>query len=40
MNQLLKKLGFGDKMAHNLGAILIVAAAGDIIYGLPYFRLE
>lgn len=40
MNQLLKKLGFGDKMAHNLGAILIVAAAGSIIYGLPYFRFD
>ncbi len=40
MNQLLKKLGFGKKMAHNLGAILIVAAAGSIIYGLPYFRFD
>ena len=40
MNNLLKKLGFGDKMAKNLGAILIVAAAGTIIYGLPYFRFD
>lgn len=40
MNSFLKKLGFGDKMAKNLGAILIVAAAGTIIYGLPYFRFD
>lgn len=38
MNNLFKKLGFGDKMAKNFWAIIIVAFGGAIIYGLPYFR--
>jgi len=40
MNQLLKKLNLSDKMAKNFWAILIVAAGGAIIYGLPYFRYD
>lgn len=40
MNNLLNKIGLGEKMAKNFGAILIVAAGGAIIYGLPYFRFD
>ncbi len=40
MNNLLGKLGFSEKMAKNVWAILIIAAAGSIIYGLPYFRFD
>ena len=40
MNNLFKILGFGDKMAKNFWAIIIVAFGGAIIYGLPYFRFD
>ncbi|MCD8363830.1 MAG: MFS transporter [Lachnospiraceae bacterium] len=40
MNGLLKKLHLSEKMAKNFWAILIVAAGGAIIYGLPYFRYD
>lgn len=40
MGNLMSKLGLGEKMAKNLWAILIVAAGGSIIYGLPYFRYD
>lgn len=40
MNNFFSKLGFGEKMAKNIWAILIIAAAGSIIYGLPYFRFD
>lgn len=40
MNKLLKKIGFSEKLTKNFWAILIVAAGGAIIYGLPYFRYD
>lgn len=35
-----KKLGFSEKTSKNFIAILIIAAGGSIIYGLPYFRYD
>lgn len=35
-----KKLGFSEKTSRNFIAILLVAAGGSIIYGLPYFRYD
>ena len=40
MLNLLKKMGLNDKMAKNFWVILIIAAGGSIIYGLPYFRYD
>lgn len=44
MNKILEKitnkLGIGDKLKQNFIAILLVAASGSIIYGLPYFRYD
>lgn len=34
------KLGFSEKTSRNFIAILLVAAGGAIIYGLPYFRYD
>ncbi len=40
MKNILTKLGLGEKMSKHFVAILIVAAGGAIIYGLPYFRYD
>ncbi|MFI3228287.1 MAG: MFS transporter [Clostridia bacterium] len=40
MNKLLSKAGLNEKMAKNFWAIIIIAAGGAIIYGLPYFRYD
>jgi len=40
MGKVFEKFGFGDKMSRNFIAILLVAAGGAIIYGLPYFRYD
>ncbi len=40
LNKLAEKLGIGEKLKENFLAILIVAASGAIIYGLPYFRYD
>lgn len=40
MDNLLKKIGLGEKLSKNFGAIIIIAFAGTIIYGLPYFRFD
>lgn len=40
MDKLIKKLGMGEKLTKNFIAILLVAAGGTIIYGLPYFRYD
>ncbi len=40
METLLKKIGLDDKMAKNFWGIMIIAFAGAIIYGLPYFRYD
>ncbi len=40
MSKVFKKLDIGDKLKENFLAILIVAASGAIIYGLPYFRYD
>lgn len=40
MNLITNKLGVGEKLRNNLITILIVAASGAIIYGLPYFRYD
>lgn len=40
MNTLLRKIGLNEKMARNFWGIMIVAFAGAIIYGLPYFRYD
>lgn len=40
MKKLLCKLGMGERIQKNFIAILIVAASGAIIYGLPYFRYD
>lgn len=40
MNGLLKKIGLGEKLSKNFSAIIIIAFAGTIIYGLPYFRFD
>lgn len=40
MKDLLKKIGLGEKLSKNFGAIVIIAFAGTIIYGLPYFRFD
>ncbi len=40
MGKIFEKFGFGDKMSRNFIAILLVAAGGAIIYGLPYFRYD
>ena len=37
---LLAKLGMGEKTRRNFVAILLVAAGGSIIYGLPYFHYD
>ncbi|MEG0306441.1 MAG: MFS transporter [Clostridium sp.] len=40
MEKLFAKLGLGNKMSKNFIVILLVAAGGAIIYGLPYFRYD
>lgn len=40
MGKLFSKLGLGEKMSKNFLVILLVAASGAIIYGLPYFRYD
>lgn len=40
MNKLIAKLGMGEKLRSNFIAILLIAAGGTIIYGLPYFRYD
>lgn len=40
MDKLLKKIGLGEKLSKNFGAIIIIAFAGTVIYGLPYFRFD
>lgn len=40
MEKLIKKLGMGKKLSKNFITILIIAASGTIIYGLPYFRYD
>lgn len=40
MEKLIKKLGMGEKLRRNFITILLVAAGGSIIYGLPYFRYD
>lgn len=40
MEKLIKKLGMGEKLRRNFLTILLVAAGGTIIYGLPYFRYD
>lgn len=40
MDHLIKKLGMGEKLRKNFIAVLIIAASGTIIYGLPYFRYD
>lgn len=40
MQKLIDKLGMGEKLRRNFIAILLVAAGGTIIYGLPYFRYD
>ncbi|NMA93521.1 MAG: MFS transporter [Clostridiales bacterium] len=40
MKELMKKLGFGEKLSRNFLAIVIIAAGGTIIYYLPYFRYD
>ena len=37
---LLAKLGMGERTRRNFVAILLVAAGGSIIYGLPYFHYD
>lgn len=36
MSKLFSKLGMGEKTARNFITILLIAAGGAIIYGLPY----
>ncbi len=40
MYKLFSKLGMGEKTARNFITILLIAAGGAIIYGLPYFRYD
>ncbi len=40
MGNVFSKLKLGDKMSKNFLAILLIAASGTIIYGLPYFRYD
>lgn len=40
MGKLIEKLGMGEKLKKNFLTILLVAASGTIIYGLPYFRYD
>lgn len=40
MQNLLRKIGLSEKMARNFWGIMIIAFAGAIIYGLPYFRYD
>lgn len=40
MGTIFSKLKLGDKMSKNFLAILLIAASGSIIYGLPYFRYD
>ena len=40
MSKLFSKLGMGEKTARNFITILLIAAGGAIIYGLPYFRYD
>ncbi|MFV0518155.1 MAG: MFS transporter [Aminipila sp.] len=40
MGNVFSKLGLGEKMSKNFLVILLVAASGSIIYGLPYFRYD
>ena len=40
MEKLLRKIGLDEKMSRNFWGIMIVAFAGAIIYGLPYFRYD
>lgn len=40
MGNKFEKLGFSEKTSRNFIAILLVAAGGAIIYGLPYFRYD
>ncbi|WZL73217.1 MFS transporter [Clostridiaceae bacterium 35-E11] len=40
MKKLIEKLGMGERLKKNFMIILLVAASGTIIYGLPYFRYD
>ena len=40
MQSLLRKIGLNEKMSKNFWGIIIIALAGAIIYGLPYFRYD
>lgn len=40
MEKLIAKLGMGEKLRKNFITILLIAAGGTIIYGLPYFRYD
>ncbi|MBQ8563100.1 MAG: MFS transporter [Firmicutes bacterium] len=40
MEKILRKIGLDEKMARNFWGIMIIAFAGAIIYGLPYFRYD
>lgn len=40
MQKLIQKLGMGDQLRKNFIVVLLVAAGGSIIYGLPYFRYD
>ena len=40
MQNLLRKIGLSEKMSRNFWGIMIIAFAGAIIYGLPYFRYD
>lgn len=40
MQNLLRKIGLNEKMSRNFWGIIIIALAGAIIYGLPYFRYD
>ena len=40
MSKLFPKLGIVEMTARNFITILLIAAGGAIIYGLPYFRYD
>lgn len=40
MNHILDKIGIKGKLRQNFGAIVILALAGSVIFGLPFFRFD
>ena len=40
MNHVLQKVGIRGKLAKNLGAIIVLALSGSIIFALPFFRFD